>query len=250
MSLPVEPLLLADWLGLLMIHFEVDPVECRKLIPFELDLYQGHAWISVVAFTLKDMRPRLLGAPGAWLFKPIATHEFLNVRTYVKVGGEAGIYFLAEWLSNRLSALLGPLIFGLPYRFGKICYHHQASVGSGSLSGTVLSQEGKGMLSYNARLDSSGGFCPADPGSLDEWLMERYTAFTCFRSKSRFFRVWHEPYIQCQANVRIHDQRLLEMHWPIFRRARLASANFCPGVGNVWMGWPHSLARIKGSAGN
>ncbi len=62
-------------------------------------LAQGHrllAYVSLVAFTMRGLRPRL---GGAALLKPIATHEFLNVRTYVKHRGERGIYFLADGVS-------------------------------------------------------------------------------------------------------------------------------------------------------
>ena len=44
---------------------------------------------------------------SAWFFRPIATHDFLNVRTYVRCGSETGIHFLAEWLSSWLAAKLG-----------------------------------------------------------------------------------------------------------------------------------------------
>lgn len=108
----------------LMIHFEVESAALQRVVPFELDLKEGRAFVSAVAFTLSRMRPRISGRIAAWLLKPIATHDFLNVRTYVGANGEMGIYFLAEWLSNRLSVTLGPRAFGLPYRFGKIAYQH------------------------------------------------------------------------------------------------------------------------------
>src|SRR5258708_3228276 len=113
-----EPLFYADWLRAVFIHYEADPEALQREVPFELDLDDGRAYVSLVAFTMRDMRPRIGGRLAAWLLKPIATHEFLNVRTYVRHGGETGIYFLAEWLSNPLSVWLGPLTFGLPYRFG------------------------------------------------------------------------------------------------------------------------------------
>src|SRR6266536_656086 len=108
LSVRGEPLFLADWDRVLMIHYEVDPVRLQRAVPFELDVYEGRAFVSLVAFTLRGMRPCLGGRLSAWLLRPIATHEFLNVRTYVKRGGETGIYFMAEWLSNRLSVALGP----------------------------------------------------------------------------------------------------------------------------------------------
>src|SRR5437016_4346568 len=109
-----EPLFYADWLRAVFIHYEADPEALQREVPFELDLDDGMAYVSLVAFTMRDMRPRIGGRLAAWLLKPISTHEFLNARTYVRHGDETGIYFLAEWLSNPLSVLLGPVTFGLP----------------------------------------------------------------------------------------------------------------------------------------
>jgi uncharacterized protein YqjF (DUF2071 family) len=231
-----------------MMHYEVDPVRLQKLVPFELDLYRGSAWISLVAFTLRDMRPRRFGRLGAALLKPIATHEFLNVRTYVKARGEAGIYFLAEWLSNRLSVLLGPSIFGLPYRFGRIAYQHDRFE-TGLVSGSVCSPDERDRFEYAAGLPGDARFCKAKSGSLAEWLMERYTAFTRGGTQARFFRVWHEPYQQCPATVEIIDQSLIEKSWPMLAGLEPACANFCPGVRDVWMGRPHSVRRITSGVG-
>src|SRR5258708_319413 len=88
-----EPLFLADWDRVLMIHFEVEPEALQQAVPFELDLNNGRAFVSVVAFTMRSMRPRLGGRLAALLMRPIATHEFLNVRTYVQNAGETGIFF-------------------------------------------------------------------------------------------------------------------------------------------------------------
>jgi len=95
LSVAGEPLFLADWERVLMLHYEVEPDALQRVVPFELDLRDGRAFVSAVAFTMRGMRPRVGGRFAAWLFKPIATHEFLNVRTYVRHRGESGIYFLA-----------------------------------------------------------------------------------------------------------------------------------------------------------
>src|SRR5471032_247219 len=81
LSVPGEPLLLADWERVLFIHYEVDAAVLQRELPFELDLRDGKAHVSLVAFTMRDMRPRVGGKIAAWLFKPVATHAFLNVRT-------------------------------------------------------------------------------------------------------------------------------------------------------------------------
>src|SRR6266404_7917790 len=86
LSVPGEPMFIADWDRSLMIHYEVDGVALQRKVPFELDLWNGRAFVSLVVFTLCGMCPRLGGRVTALLLKPIATHEFLNVRTYVRQG--------------------------------------------------------------------------------------------------------------------------------------------------------------------
>src|SRR5687767_7121206 len=114
--------LVADWAPAVFIHYAVEPDALRPLVPFPLDLYDGRAYVSVVAFVQRHLRPKVGGRVAALLSKPLATHPFCNVRTYVVVDGEPGIYFLAEWIPNRLAALLGPPLYGLPYRLGKLNY--------------------------------------------------------------------------------------------------------------------------------
>jgi len=189
------------------------------------------------------MRPRFASRVAGWLLKPISTHNFLNVRTYVTVNGETGIYFLAEWLSNRLSVILGPLAFGLPYRFGRIEYNHQWNRSPPCpLTGRVADRRTRQAFVYTASLPSEPQFRECEPGSLTEWLMERYTAFTRFGNLGRFFRVWHQPWLQAPANVRVTDQTLLARNWPLFRDAQVVGANFSPGLTDVWMGWPHRVS--------
>lgn len=234
-----EPLLLADWRRVLMMHFEVDAAALQREVPFELDLHDRRAFVSLVAFTIHSMRPRALGRLGRWIFRPIATHGFLNVRTYVRHGGESGIYFLAEWLDNPWSVRLGPWPFGLPYRLGDLDYQHEHE--SGKISGTVRDASGSGQLRYSAMLPTTADFQPCKRGVLDEFLMERYTAFTHRGGVARFFRVWHPPWAQVPAEVVLHDQSLLEAAWPWFREARCVSAHYSPGLRDVWMSRPFAL---------
>jgi hypothetical protein len=53
-SLPGEPLFLADWERALFIHYEVDAVALQRELPFTLDLWHGKAFVSLVAFTMRD----------------------------------------------------------------------------------------------------------------------------------------------------------------------------------------------------
>ena len=132
---------LADWERALMLHYEVDPKELQPFVPFELDVREGKAFVTLVAFTMRGLRPRRGGWLTASIFAPIATHELLNVRTYVRYGGESGIYFLAEWLPNLLSVAMGGLVFGLPYRWGKLVFAHTHELGA--VSGEVMAGIGR-----------------------------------------------------------------------------------------------------------
>jgi uncharacterized protein len=235
LSIRGEPLFHAHWDNAIFIHYETDPQELRRCIPYQLDLYEGRAFVSLVAFTMRGMRPRFGGRIGELLLKPIATHNFLNVRTYVTHNGEAGIYFMAEWLSNRIAAWLGPLTFGLPYRFGRIeCQpdHEHEYERRGEVQAKM------GSFSYCA-IFRRNDLDVCAPGSLDEFLLERYTAFTQVAKRRRFFRIWHEPWQQVPAKIQIATDDLIQSTGRWWRDAHCTGANYSPGV-NVWMGWPHA----------
>jgi uncharacterized protein YqjF (DUF2071 family) len=105
----------------------------------------------------------------------------------------------------------------------------------------VAESSSETAFSYTAALPLPVSFNISPAGSLAEWLMERYTAFTAHGRHRRFFRVWHEPWLHTAVNVRISDDSLLRVRWPWFGKARLIGANFSPGLRNVWMGRPHRL---------
>jgi uncharacterized protein YqjF (DUF2071 family) len=241
LSVKGEPLFLADWLRPVFIHHEVPAAALQRDVPFELDLHHGKAYVSLVAFTMRGMRPCRGGPLAAWFFKPIATNDYLNVRTYVRHDGEPGIYFLSEWMNNRFSVRLGPLTFGLPYRFGELNYRHRHD--AGILSGEVRETIRGPSLAYQAK-QTDPAFVPCPAGSLDEFLLERYTAFTAHKTKRRFFRIWHQPWTQQAVQVSVSDNSLLAGVWPWFSDAKLAGGNYSPGARDVWMGRPHPVMNI------
>ena len=227
-----EPLFFAGWDRAVFINYTADPRILQRQVPFELDLRDGQAFVSIVAFTLVRMRPRIGGVSTEWFLKPIATHEFLNIRTYVRHHGEPGIFFLAEWLSNRISVLLGPRTFGLPYRFGHLHYQH-----SNAFRGFVGASEGQ--LAYEGEI-AEPEFRPCERGSLDEFMLERYTAFTQRGKRRRLFRIWHPPWPQASATCHLAESSLIASTGAWWKSAQFVSANYSPGV-DVWMGRPHRI---------
>jgi len=236
-----QPLFIADWTGALFLHYEIAARDLQPFVPFQLDLWEGRAFISLVAFTMRKMRFARFGALGAWLCKPIATHEFLNLRTYVRCGDETGICFLTEWLPNRLSLLLGPLLYSLPYRHAAIQYSRDEA----KLHGVATTRRGR--FGYEGNLpDNLFAECAAD--SREHFLLERYTAFNAghggagsSRIIRRLFRVRHEPWLQTQAKVRVTDDSLLRNAMPWWNNARLCGANYSPGARDVWMSAPRRV---------
>jgi len=234
-----NPLFHCSWDRAVFLHYRVEPKFLQPQIPFDLDLFDSHAYVSLVAFTLRNMR--LTHPHLKFITQPLHTHSFLNVRTYVRVGELRGIYFLAEWLNNRLATLLGPTLYGLPYRFGELTYSHEAP----NMTGEVLGGMGSGSpmpvrpsLRYCASLASSPTYEPAIPGTLDHFLLERYIAFTKHGRFRRLFQVIHAPWPQTPVHAEIYCDTLLQTTGRWFCHSQFNSANFSPGLSNVQMGWP------------
>lgn len=231
-----ERFFLADWLDMIFLHFEVDGDALQRLVPVEIDRFEGRTWVSLVAFTMRGMRFARGGAATRWLTAPIATHRFLNIRTYVRHEGTAGIFFLREWLDNRLAVAIGPATFSLPYRLGTIRYDHSREEG-----GSARVEAGEGSLGWD--LGPRGRERIAGPGTLESFLLERYVAFAAGGGCPRFFRVWHRPWRFGDVEIAWRGKSLLENTFPgLFADSALAGAHGSEGVRDVWMGRPHRVA--------
>jgi uncharacterized protein YqjF (DUF2071 family) len=226
--------LVADWAPALFIHYAVEPAAIQPLVPFPLDLHDGRAYVSVVAFVQHHLRPKVGGRVGALLSRPLANHPFCNVRTYVVVDGEPGIYFLAEWIPNRLAALLGPPLYGLPYRLGKLNY----DIGDADhLRGDV--RAAVGAFRFHARRS----FADVDD-TLSDFLVERYTAFTLRGRTPLRFRIEHEPWAHVPVDVDVEDDSLLDATGNWRRRACLICGHHSPGLRDVQIGRPCKLCAM------
>ena len=230
-----ETALIADWVEMVFIHFEVDRDLLQEVFPFPLDTYKGKAYVSLVAFTMKRIRPAVGGKATEWMTRPIASHQFLNFRTYVNHRGRTGIFFMKEWLNEKLAVALGPKTFGLPYHFATVDYLRDDT----DCAGRVVGEDGEIAFegTENPRLT------PAVPGTLEAFFLERYTAFTAAGRTPQFFRVWHEPWkVGALDRFEMRSQTLLESlreKWT--GTARLIDARWSPGVHEVWMGRPHRV---------
>jgi uncharacterized protein YqjF (DUF2071 family) len=237
-----RPMFVADWVDAIFIHYAVAPGLLGPHVPFELDTRDGVAYVSLVAFTQRGLRPSIGGRLAAVLSTPLACHEFLNVRTYVRDArtGERGIYFMAEWIPNRLAALIGPPVYGLPYRVGRLRYRRDLA--AGTLGGVVAARGGQ--VAFEGRFDSANSFGEARDGSLDAFLVERYTAWTHRHGVARRFRIRHAPWPQARAEVSVLRSDLLAgLAGGTLVDAQPSLAHVSPGTFDVAIGPPQRVTR-------
>ncbi|MEM9347390.1 MAG: DUF2071 domain-containing protein [Planctomycetota bacterium] len=221
------------WTDLLFMHWPIEPGVMREAVPgdFDLDLYDGKAWVGVVPFKMQSTRPRFCPPVPQKLMK-VSPSSFpeLNVRTYVtinhKVNGLTrqlpGVFFFSLDAASRLSVRMARLGFNLPYFDAKMQVRHEAGN-----SGWVHYQSQRThyganpahfAASYRPKPKKSvyrdqEAEAPAEPriasqpGSLEHFLTERYRLFTLGR-KGRGVRVGeiaHEPWplqeAECDLSV-------------------------------------------------
>jgi uncharacterized protein len=226
-----RPVFVADWRDALFIHFRLSPENLQPLVPLPLDLFRGQAYISLVAFTQHRLRPAIGCAVAEYLSRPLARHEFLNLRTYVMRDGEPGIYFLSEWIPNRLAVFLGPRLYGLPYKLAQLAYQTTP----GYAMRQVAAEDGQ--FSCQATWNPHALFAPCQPGTEDDFLLERYTAYTFRRGVLRRFRIAHSPWQQIEAEVKTCRRELL-IGVPI---TTSCGAHYSPGLRDVRIACPHRL---------
>lgn len=223
---------LADWAGLTFLHFEVDPDALQEVVPFPLDRFEGRTFVSLVAFTMRRFRPAFGGRLTSWMTAPLATQRFLNLRTYVRGAHGPGIFFMHEWLDHPLAVRLGPSTFGLPYRRGNLSYQNTPN----AVSGTVFAEGAGGTFSGTPGREASA----APAGTRDEFLQERYLAYTAAGLCPLAFRVWHEPW-RCRSltlGTLTMAGFLESLKQPWTTSLRFAGAAWSGGVRDVWMGRP------------
>lgn len=159
------------WRDLLFAHWVVDAAALRPLIPprLEIDTFDGRAYVGVVPFRMEDTAPR--GLPALPYLSAFAE---VNVRTYVRHDGLAGVWFFSLDAGRRLAVEGARVGFHLPY------FHARMSVERDG-DEVAYHSERNDRRGRPARLDvryrPTGPVTPVGPGSLDEWLTDRLRLF-------------------------------------------------------------------------
>ncbi|QHT48303.1 DUF2071 domain-containing protein [Halobacillus sp. ACCC02827] len=193
-----------EWEDLIFLHWPVPAEILARYIPsvFELDEFDGSAWIAVVPFRMNHIR-----------FKNLPSLPFgnqlleLNVRTYVTYKGEPGVYFLTLDADHPLGVFLARTGFSLPY------VHASMRMDTTPERIHFSSRRiHKGYPNAHFHMEASH-FSPAvhpAPGSLLYWLTERYALWTVRGQKVYKGPIQHKHWRLQKVKVDLPVNQLLD----------------------------------------
>ncbi|HKQ47663.1 MAG TPA: DUF2071 domain-containing protein [Phycisphaerae bacterium] len=233
-------MLQSEWKDVLAIHFRV-PQATLDVSPFEPDFFCGAAYVSVFVLRMCHTRPTGTGSLGEMLVRAVIPEPTLNIRTYVRHKTRPGIFFLGEWMPSEIGASLARMTAGLPFYNGHIEQEHDCL---GQLHGRVVDAQTGMAFSYEASVANSPPPRPAEAGSLDEFLMERDTAFIHDGGLIREQRVEHPPWQIQRAEVKLIELGLLRLSRDWLDDANLVGAHFAPGSLAVEIEAPRVIEEI------
>ena len=172
------------WNDLLFAHWPVARDRLRELVPprFELDLFDGQAWLGVVPFHMTNVAPRFIPSLP-W----ISAFPELNVRTYVHADGKPGVFFFSLDAGNPVAVGAARTLLNLPYYSAEMKVTVDGRVDYASRRTSTPTAEFRGWYQPHANPRT-----PA-PGSLEHFLTERY----CLYAVDHQFRAYrldiHHP---------------------------------------------------------
>ena len=186
-------------------HWPMDPDRIRPRVPepFEIDTYNGRAWVSILPFVLT--RAGLRATPS------VARRTFpeLNCRTYVRYGGHIGLYFFSIDMASRTLASVARRTTGIS------CFHARQRVGGTDDEISFWSDRypfdtGTNPARFAARYGPTGPMFRPDPNSLLEFLTERRLFFSINRGRVLVGAVDHDPWPLREATVEIATNTMFE----------------------------------------
>jgi uncharacterized protein YqjF (DUF2071 family)/predicted DCC family thiol-disulfide oxidoreductase YuxK len=189
-----------EWRELTFMHWKVDPERLKPHLPdgLEIDLFNGEAYVGVIPFVMKNVRPRgLPSAPG------ISTFAEFNVRTYVIKDGQAGVFFLTLDAKSLVTCFYAPRAYGLPYRYAKAKVKYE---GESLQWRSRRSSDGAELIGSTSK---KGPLQSSDSNTLEHYFFERYCLYTEHKGCIRRAYVYHQPWSFQEAEVNLESNSLL-----------------------------------------
>lgn len=194
------------WRELLFLHWPIEAAQVQASLPpgLTVDCYQGQAWLGLVPFRMRAIRPRFL---------PVAPYisYFLetNVRTYVRDRqGRQGVWFYSLDANRRLAVWAARRFFSLPYFTARM----QCTIGPDAWV-DYRSARNSSAQDSRFRYRAQGPVRQAEAGSLEHFLVERYRLYA-WQAEQRVLltgEVEHAPYPVQDAELSDFDPALLAL---------------------------------------
>ena len=201
-SLPDRPWMMRmSWHDLLFAHWRMDERVLRRFVPaaFEIERFDGSAWLGVVPFTMSNVAMR--GTPALpWL----SAFPELNVRTYVSPrDGKRGVFFFSLDAA-RLAAVVGArAMFRLPY------FHASMRVSHRGDTVQYRSRRRGGRATFVGSYEPTGPPAIHPRGSLEFFLTERYCLYHLNRlGRPARLEIHHAPWRLQPAHAAIVENTM------------------------------------------
>jgi uncharacterized protein len=200
---PTRPWVMTQsWHDLLFAHWRVDPDHLRTRVPhaFELDLFNGAAWLGIVPFHMTNVAPRAVPALP-W----VSEFPELNVRTYVRVDDRPGIYFFSLDAGSTVAVQAARALFNLPY--------YKAAMTVALRGGTIEYESRRDGTDTAARLSVTyrpvGAAVEPAAGTLEHFLTERYCLYNVGHRGSPYrLDIHHPPWLLQPAAAEFADNTM------------------------------------------
>ncbi len=214
------PFLRAEWRHLALLNFEVDPRILGKFVPAgtELDLWNGHTYVSVVGFLF--LKTRVLGLP-------IPFHrnfEEVNLRFYVRrraaEGWRRAVTFIKELVPRTAIAWAARTLYNENYLAVPMSHrleHEEGDRGqvrSVSYSWLFSGQENR------IELVTCSEPSPIQEGSEEEFIAEHYWGYSAQRDGGTIeYRVEHPRWCVATAAEARLDCDVAGLYGEAFRES-------------------------------
>ncbi|HEV2473241.1 MAG TPA: DUF2071 domain-containing protein [Chthonomonadales bacterium] len=189
-SPPARPwFMYQQWEHLLFAHWPISPQQLDGLIPegLTVDLFEESAWLTVTPFLITGARLRWLPSVGSLFDFPE-----MNVRTYVALQGMPGVYFFRLDAANRLAVAGARILYHLPY------YHARMRIdreNTGYHYRSARHRDDAGAsAAWKCRYTPTGAAGPAQPGSVEHFLAERYCLYAGHDGAIYRAHIHHPPW--------------------------------------------------------
>lgn len=175
-----------QWRNVLFLHYEVNPEELQKLVPYPIDLHDGKGVVSIVPFVMKRIRfPFLPSVPG------LSKLYELNLRTYVRINNKPAVYFFTLDSNHLFAVLIARLGFSLPYRYKSMEISKTKNYRFQSVDLSIEAQVGNEIAE----------------DEFQQWATERYALITKRFGNDMWGVVEHKKWnLQTAKLIEIRDQ--------------------------------------------